>query len=219
MLKIQYEKILSADSLNRIRTHLEKDGLIIYPTDTLYGIGCNFYSIKAQNKIDIIKARHDMPYSVAISGLDMLKEIVDDIPELFNKFYKEMLPGKFTFLMGPARSVDKKLIKNSIRIGIRIPDIPNIIKMIRYLGFPVISTSVNRSGQISMNSPDEIEMFLKKEISIPLSDLLFVDKGVLPVSKGSTIVDFSGKDIDLIRKGDDFSKFKKFLKRINSGRI
>lgn len=219
MLKIKYREILSADSLNKISTHLEKDGLIIYPTDTLYGIGCNFFSAKARLKIDRIKARDDIPYSVAVSDITMLKEIVEDIPELFNEFYRKMLPGKFTILMNLAGSVAKDLVKGSDKIGIRIPDIPKIIRLIRYLGFPLITTSVNRTGYPPINSPDEIESFLDDEISVPLSDLILIDKGVLPLSKGSTIIRFSGKNIELVRKGDEHLKLLKFIKKTNSGQF
>lgn len=217
MLKIQYREILSSDSLKKIKTHLEKDGLIIYPTDTLYGIGCNFYSAKAHAEIDKIKNRHDLPYSAAVSDLNMLKEVVENIPELFNKFYREMLPGKFTFLLDPSKSVDKKLLKGSNKIGVRIPGIPGILRLIKFLGFPIVSTSINRSGRPPLNSPDEIELLLAKIASIPLSELLLIDKGILPLSKGSTIIKFSGNNIELVRKGDEFLKFKKFIKKINSG--
>lgn len=202
----------------RIKIHLKKDGLIIYPTDTLYGIGCNFYSVKALAKIDKVKARLDLPYSVAVSDINMLGEIVKDIPELFNKFYKEMLPGKFTLLLDPAKSVNKKLVKGSDKIGIRIPEIPGIIRLIKFLGFPIVSTSVNKSGKPPLNSPDEIESFLNNEVSVPLPELLFIDKGILPLSKGSTVIKFSDNNIELVRKGDEYLKFEEFIKNINSGR-
>jgi len=197
---LTYEDILLPGNLEIIRTVVENDGIFVYPTDTLYGLGGNFLSARAMDTVDTIKGRKDMPYSAAVSGIDMLEKVVETIPTVFETLYEKLLPGKFTFLFNAAPSLDKKLLKGSDKIGIRIPAVPNILKLIEILDVPLLSTSVNRSGEPPLNDPAEIG----KLFTFPL----LIDGGVLPASGGSTILDITVSPVKCLRKGDDFHKLK-----------
>ncbi len=202
---IKYKDILLPKNLEIIQNIVENNGVIIYPTDTLYGLGGNFFSMAVMETIDRIKNRKDLPYSVAVSSIEMLDPLVDTIPAVFYDLYEKLLPGKFTLLFKASKSLNKTLLKNSDKIGIRIPNVPNILKLIGTLNTPFISTSVNRSGEPPLNDPRAIiRQFAdsKAPYTVPLQ----IDAGVLPESKGSTILDITDTPIKCIRKGDDFFK-------------
>ena len=197
---IPYKDVLLPGNLEIIRTIVETHGIFAYPTDTLYGLGGNFLSPEAVHAVDVAKGREDMPYSAAVSGKEMLEKLVETVPPVFETLYEKLLPGKFTFLFKAAPSLDKKLLKGGDKIGIRIPAVPNILKLIEILGVPLLSTSVNRSGELPLNDPSEIA----KLFSLPL----LIDGGVLPASRGSTILDITESPIKCLRRGDDFHKLK-----------
>ena len=206
---ITYEDVLSKESIGMINDTIGKDGVIIYPTDTLYGMGGNFFSLPLVGKIDRLKGRGDMPYSVLVSGLSMLDRLVDSIPPVFHELYEKILPGKFTFLFKASQSIEPGLLKGSDKIGIRIriPGVPKILKLIEILNIPLISTSVNRTGEPPLNDPAAIAREFSDHHA-PLSIPLQINAGVLPPSRGSTILDITGTPVKCIRKGDDFDRLK-----------
>jgi L-threonylcarbamoyladenylate synthase len=202
---IKFAEALAKDNLDIIINTLHHDGVIIYPTDTLYGMGGNFFSLPAMEKLDAIKNRRDLPYSVIVPNLDMLSDLVDHIPDPFPLLYQKLLPGKFTFLFKVSASIDRALVKNSDKIGIRIPHLPGLLKLVEMLKVPLISTSVNRSGQPPLNDPAAIGRLFPGSEAGPRPDLL-LDAGTLPGSKGSTILDLSQGAVKCLRRGDDWEK-------------
>lgn len=204
---IKFRDTLSKENTETIKNIITNHGVIIYPTDTLYGIGGNFFSLPAMEKIDGLKNRRDMPYSVIVSGLDMLHDLVDHVPEVFGVIYEKLLPGKFTFLFRVSKSIDPLLVKGSDQIGIRIPNVPDILKLIEILKVPLISTSVNRSGEPPLNDPAAIVKQFST-IDPNRGPSLLLDAGPLPDSQGSTILDISRIPVKCIRKGDDFNLLK-----------
>ena len=199
MIRLDYKELLTENSIQCIAQIIKKNGIISYPTDTLYGLGGDFHSLIVVNKIDCLKQRRELPYSVAISGIRMLNPLVETIPEIFHELSRQLVPGKFTFLLPASPQLRKSLLKNSSKIGIRIPNLPDILELISKLKVPLISTSVNRSNQKPLNDPDLIEA------RFPEIDLL-IDKGPLEESKGSTILDLTRSPIRCIRQGDDYQK-------------
>jgi len=209
-LKIIDEEELKADKvLSDLKKHLYNDGLIIYPTDTLYGIGYNFFSVNAQIKLDLLKNRNNIPYSVAVSNIEMISNLTSQSLKQFKLFNKIYPYSKMTYLFKLKDNIDIKLVKGSNLIGIRIPNKESVKILIDFLKFPITTTSVNFSGSPPLNSSDEIKKMIEQtEFS---DDIILVDGGKLPLSTGSTIIDFSGKKIKIIRRGDDYDKAKKFI--------
>lgn len=206
---IPVSKLNKEEIRSEIKGHLLKDGIIVYPTDTFYGLGCNFYSLPAQQKIDSIKGRSDSPYSIAISDKKMINEITSQSNSLFELFLNSYSPGKMTFLMKANKNIDKKLLKGSLLIGIRIPDHQPVKKFIDFLGFPIISTSVNLSGENPLNSKKKIVSFIKN--SGFSSEIIIINEGDLDTSSGSTIIDISDETPNIVREGDDLKKAQKFI--------
>ena len=199
MIIIPYSDILAPGNFKSIDDCLREDGVIAYPTDTLYGFGGNFYSLALIQKIDRWKCRGDMPYSTAVGTLSKLESLAADIPEVFYIRLRQLLPGKFTFLFKPSPALDPRLLKNSGKIGIRIPGLPLLLQMLDAINLPLVSTSANRSGRPPLNDPQQIAR------EFPELDLL-IDGGVLPPSPGSTLVDVTVTPPEIIRRGADWEK-------------
>jgi len=194
----------AAAHLQAIAACLRADGIIAYPTDTLYGLGCSFFSPAAQARLDALKGRSDQPYSVAVGSVAMLESLAAEIPEAFYERWQKLLPGKFTFLFKPSPSIDPALLKNSDRIGIRLPGLPPLLHLLAALGLPLVSTSANRSGEAPLNDPRRIAE------EFPQLDLL-IDGGVLPPSPGSTLVDLAAAPPRIIRRGADLDRAQALL--------
>jgi L-threonylcarbamoyladenylate synthase len=207
---IKYRDILLAKNIETAGEIIADDGVIVYPTDTLYGLGGNFFSPAVIEKIDAVKNRRDMPYSVMVSGLNMLYGLVDVVPDIFHELYRKILPGKFTFLFPVSESINPALVKGSRKIGIRIPNVPGMLRLIEILDVPLVSTSVNRSGKLPLNDPAAII----REFPGPRAQerqvvTLLIDAGVLPASGGSTILDLTQSPVKCLRRGDGFQQLKK----------
>jgi L-threonylcarbamoyladenylate synthase len=200
MIVIPLSAILVPGNLKKIGDCLRDDGVIAYPTDTLYGLGGNFYSEAVIEKIDGLKKRRDLPYSAAAGSLAMLESLVAEVPEIFRDRLQKLLPGKFTFLFKPAPAIEPMLLKSSDRIGIRVPGLPSLLKLISALSYPLVSTSVNLSGRPPLNDPQRIAR------EFPEIDLL-IDGGVLPPSLGSTVVDVTVAPPKIVRSGDHAEAF------------
>lgn len=175
-----------------------RDGKVIaYPTETVYGLGCDATNKKAVKKIYAIKGKSEQKQLlVLVASLAMAKEYA-----LFNKtalaFAKKFWPGALTLVL--RTSPEGKKIFGTPTIGVRISSHPIAQSIVKSLGVPLISTSANATGQPAAQSGQAaIEAFAKSD-SEP--DLI-LDAGKLKKSKGSTIVDCTGEDIKIIRKGD-----------------
>jgi tRNA threonylcarbamoyl adenosine modification protein (Sua5/YciO/YrdC/YwlC family) len=201
MIIIPWNEIMSTANLDKIRDCILADGVVAYPTDTLYGLGGNFFSLALIEKIDRLKNRRDLPYSVAVGNLLMLESLASEIPGIFYSRLLNLLPGKFTFLFRASPEIDGRLLKQSGKIGIRLPGLLPLLQLIEKIGLPLVSTSVNRSGQPALNDPAQISS------EFPGIDLL-IDGGILPLSNGSTVVDLGASPPCLIRVGDDAEKFR-----------
>lgn len=213
MKLILLKDLTKKENLLKTRDHLEKDGLIIYPTDTLYGIGCNFYSQKAQKKIDNIKKRYDIPYSVIVSGIKMFNTISGEINPEYKDFIKKLFPGKSTLIVKLSSNVNRNLVKGGSTIGIRIPAVDEILTLIKFLDFPIITTSVNISSSKSLNKINKIYDFVKRK-SLD-EKIIIINGGDLTDSKGSTILDISGGETSIIREGDDIKRVIKLTSELN----
>jgi len=203
MRVIKFNQILNSESLRQIKLTISNNGLIVYPTDTLYGLGGNCYSDDAIIKIDRLKNKFDAPYSIAVRDLDMVLPLIKPLNKQSIDIINKLLPGKFTVLFNLRSNIDLPFLKGRKKLGVRIPKIPEILQLIKYLEVPLISTSVNQTGASPLQDPEEIKQLIHNNPE----DFILIDKGVLPPSNGSTIIDFTVNPPALIRRGDDFDKW------------
>ena len=185
---------------------LKDGGVIIYPTDTVYGLGCDIFKQKAVEKIARIKKvnikKHN--FSFICSDLSHLSDFTKPIDRSTYKLMKKALPGAFTFILNANNTIPKLFKNNRKTIGIRVPNhnIPrNIVEL---LGNPILTTSIRDDDSIVEYStdPELIYEKYKKQVDI------VIDCGYGNLAP-STIVDCSKGEIEIIRQG--LGKLDRFL--------
>lgn len=188
--------------INKAVEVLKNGGVIIYPTDTVYGIGCDIFNNDALQRIFNIK--NDGITKLFSFVCPNLKDIAKyaRVSDYAYRSMKHLLPGPYTFVLPASKEVPKTLWTKRKTVGIRVPKHNVALQLAAELGNPIISTSVtNRAGQI-MTDPEEI-----KTVFNPLVDLM-LSAGSLP-NKPSSIVDLSDEEPEILREGaGDVSIFK-----------
>jgi tRNA threonylcarbamoyl adenosine modification protein (Sua5/YciO/YrdC/YwlC family) len=188
--------------INKAVEVLKAGGVIIYPTDTVYGIGCDIFNKEALDRIFQIK--NDGITKLFSFVCPNLKDISKyaKVSDSAYRAMKHLLPGPYTFVLPAAKEVPKTLWTKRKTVGIRVPRNKVALQLATELGNPIISTSVTtRTGGL-LTDPEEI-----RTIFNPLVDLMLAD-GVLS-NKVSSIVDLSGEEPEVIREGaGDVSLFR-----------
>jgi len=169
-------------------------GVFIYPTDTIYGLGCSIKDEVAIEKIKNIKKREgSKSFSVLFKDVTQIKKyalVNKEIEKTLNKY----LPGPFTFILKAKKGAPNYLLGPNKTIGVRIPQNKLCLAIVKSIKSPIITTSVNLSGLPPLTNPTNITQSLKKEIDIIL------DAGELG-SKPSTVVDLTQPTPIILRYG------------------
>jgi len=178
---------------------LKRGGLIVYPTDTCYGLGADATNPLAVDKLMAFKGeREGKPVAVAVSNLAMAEKYVFLSPAA-RALAKKYLPGPLTLVCQSKHKTDPRLESGEGTLGIRVPNTPLVLTIIAALGKPITTTSANISGGASPYSRFSWEKETPQERQV-LVDLFF-DAGNLPFSPPSTVVDVRSKEIKIIRQG------------------
>lgn len=176
-----YKMIIKENKLTpEIIKRLKKE-IFIYPTDTIYGIGCNATNTQLIRKIRKIKQRDEKPFSIIAPSKKWVLENFKVNEDLIDKY----LPGPYTLLLEKKDINFLKEISNNKFVGVRIPD-NTFTKILQELEIPIITTSVNLSGETFANSVKEINPIISKKVGI------IIDSGIL-----------SGKPSILIKEGKE----------------
>jgi tRNA threonylcarbamoyl adenosine modification protein (Sua5/YciO/YrdC/YwlC family) len=194
MLIKVYQKNPQLRAIKQAVEIIQSGGLIVYPTDTIYGLGCDLHNKKALEKLYRIKQMDEKTplsfISPDLSEVARYAEVSDRSYRLMNRH----LPGPFTFILPATKEVNKHMLYKRKQIGIRVPD-DNICRLLsQTLGNPVINTSVPLWGEKILNSGEAIHEHFTKQIDLVL------DIGVL-VSEPSTIVDLTAEPFEITRQG------------------
>jgi tRNA threonylcarbamoyl adenosine modification protein (Sua5/YciO/YrdC/YwlC family) len=178
--------------INKAVKVLKEGGVIIYPTDTVYGIGCDIFNREALERIFRIKNNTKL-FSFVCSNLkDIAKYAV--VSDYAYRSMKHLLPGPYTFILPAAKLVPKTLWTKRKTVGIRVPNHAVTLSLVEEVGNPIISTSVtNRDGNILMD-PEEIREVFKNQVDLMLS------AGALN-NIPSSIIDLSKDEPEIIREG------------------
>ncbi len=197
LIKI-YEENPNEREIDKIVKILKKGGLIIYPTDTVYGLGCDITNTKAMEKVAKIKGvkLNKSNFSFICYDLSNLSDYVKQIDTATFKTLKRNLPGPYTFIL-PGNNNLPKAFKNKSTVGIRIPDNNIIRELVKKLGNPIVSTSIYDEDDLIEYTTDP-ELIYEKWGS--LVDIV-IDGGYGD-NTPSTIVDLSEEgEVVVLRKG------------------
>ena len=179
---------------------LRKGGLVIYPTETCYGIGGDATNLKAVKKVLEFKgSRGGKPISVAVSDKEMAKKYVV-INKTADNLYQEFLPGPLTVVSKSKGKTIRVLEAGKETLGIRIPGYPLVIKIIKEFGRPITSTSANTSGKKTPYCLKDVLKYTSKK-KLELIDL-FLDGNRLPFHSPSTVVDTTLNTPTILRRGE-----------------
>ena len=180
--------------INKAVEILREGGVIIYQTDTVYGIGCDIFNKEALERVYAIK--HEAGTKLFSFICPDLKDISKyaKVSDYAYKTMRKLLPGPYTFVLPAAKEVPKTLWTKRNTVGIRIPNHPVALSLVKELGHPIVSTSVtNRKGDILFN-PEEIKNIFNIQVDLMLAT------GALE-GEPSSIVDLSNEEPEVIREG------------------
>ena len=192
-----YEDKPSEAAIKKVVDVLKSGGLVIYPTDTVYGLGCDITNSKALERIAKIKGikLEKANFSFVCSDLSNLSDYVKQIDTSTFKILKRALPGPYTFILLGNNDLPGAFRKKKT-VGIRIPDNTIALDIVRMLGNPIVSTSIHDDDEVLEYSNDPELIFEKWQYLVDL-----VIDGGYGDNVGSTIIDLSGYEPVVIREG------------------
>ena len=177
---------------------LENGGIILYPTDTLIGLGCDALNVEAVSKIYEMKDREEKkPMSIACADLSMIKKYCD-LTAQEERALLDLLPGPYTFILNKKDNIPEVVTAGSKKVGVRIPDYPLLLDIVKDFNKPIITTSANKSGEPDISSLNESDYLVDYIVDSP-----YQYKG------GSTVIDIS--NLKILREGIGLEKIKEYF--------
>lgn len=198
MLLRIYPKNPDERQIQTILECLHKGGIIVYPTDTVYGLGCDITQPKAIEKIAAIKGikKEKANFSFICSSLSQLSDYTKPIDNNVFRLMKKALPGPFTFILNANSKVPNLLQSKKKTVGIRIPDHSIPVLLVEKLGNPILTTSVHDEDEIIEYTTDPELIHEKYGNKVDI----VIDSGP-GGNLASTIIDCTGDEIIVVRQG------------------
>ena len=193
-----YKENPDSRKISKIVSVLRKGGLVIYPSDTIYGLGCDIFNNRAVDRVKHIKGEKGKNNNLAFICYDLshLSVYTRNVSTPVFKLLKKTLPGPYTFILNSSSKVPKILNAHKKTVGIRIPDneIPRII--VKELGNPIVTTSIHDDDDILEYSTDPELIYEKYKKIVDI-----VIDGGYGGNEPSTVIDCSEDEIRVLREG------------------
>jgi tRNA threonylcarbamoyl adenosine modification protein (Sua5/YciO/YrdC/YwlC family) len=177
---------------------IKKGGIVIYPTDTVYAIGCDIHNQKAVERV--CKLKNIQPGKINLSficqDLSHISEYTKALPTNVFKVMKQVLPGPYTFILNASNNVPNILHTKKKTIGIRVPDNKIVLFLLKELGNPILSTSIKNEDEVLEYTTDPEEIYNRYK---NLVDVI-IDGG-FGGNEASTILDCTSNEIEVVREG------------------
>lgn len=188
--KIDYTK------LKEVAKAIRQGGTVVFPTETVYGIGTNGLNANAVKRLYEVKQRPlNKPISLLVNGADMINEIAQEITDLEKALIKEFFPGPLTIILKKKDIVPNIVTANSNTVGVRMPSNEIALKLIEYAGVPIATPSANISGRPSGTNMEDIMKDFKEKVDY------FIDDGPSKIGISSTIVQVVDGIPHILRQG------------------
>ncbi len=182
-------------AISRVAEILRADGVIIYPTDSVYAFGCSLKSVRAIEKIRALKDKKATDMAIVCSDLSHIADYARvDTPTF--KILKRHLPGPFTFILRPSNRMPEKFLMKRHDVGVRIPDNNIVSEIVRALGCPLVTTSVKDDDEVIEYTTDPSLIDEKYGHSVDI-----VIDGGYGNNHPSTVVDCTGDEPEIVRQG------------------
>lgn len=197
LIKI-YPENPNSKAIEQVVDVLQKGGLIIYPTDTIYGLGCDITNHKAVERICQIRGikPEKANFSFVCSDLSHISDYTKPIDTMVFRVLKKALPGPYTFILEANNHVPKLLSSKKKTVGIRVPDNSIAREIVRLLGNPVLSTSIRDDDDVIEYSTDPELIYEKYKDTVDI-----VIDGGYGGNEPSTVIDCTTGDFEVIRQG------------------
>ena len=192
-----YEDNPNEAAIKKVVDVLRNGGLVIYPTDTVYGLGCDITNTKALERVAKIKGikLEKANFSFVCSDLSNISDYVKQIDTATFKILKRALPGPYTFILPGNNDLPKEFRKKKT-VGIRVPDNAIALEIVKQLGNPIVSTSIHDEDEVLESATDPELIFEKWQNLVDM-----VIDGGYGDNIGSTIIDLSGYEPVVVREG------------------
>jgi len=181
------------ETLLRALDTVESGGILVYPTDTVYGMGCDLENKDALDRLYRLKK---IPRRKPLSFICYDLKMVSRYAKLSNAAHgmmRKLLPGPFTFIMQATREVPKLMISKQRTVGIRVPEQEFVLELVKRLGRPLVNTSASDTLDEVVSDPEQIEeMYPHADLMVSLGQQR---------SEASTILDFTGDNPVVVRQG------------------
>jgi L-threonylcarbamoyladenylate synthase len=175
---------------------LKDGGIVAFPTDTVYGLGGNVFSIEAAERIYRVKQRpRHIPLPVLLADSTQLADIVAAVPETARYLMRHFWPGGLTLVLKKKDTLPDIITAGSDKVAVRIPDHVVPLALIRGLGAPIIGTSANISDKPSPVTAEEVDQQIGSQVD------LIIDMGRCTGGLESTVVDVTGETPVILRRG------------------
>jgi L-threonylcarbamoyladenylate synthase len=176
---------------------LRRGEIIVFPTETLYGLGADALNLTAVEKIFELKGRDSAnPIPLLVADRRMLDTLAAEVPPLAEKLITSFWPGPLTIVLPARKNIPGLLLNSSGGVGVRISSQPIANKLINQLGRPLTATSANPSGKPGARTVEEAKRYFAGKIDI------FVNGGELPSKTGSTVIEIRKDSLAIIRAGE-----------------
>ncbi len=170
--------------------------MVIYPTDTVYGLGAGVNIPEAVERVYRVKERpSNMALPLLLADISQISEVAESVLPIAWLLAKEFLPGALTMVLPRSRSIPDTITAGGKTVAIRIPAHPVPVALVRGLGTPIVGTSANLSGKPSALTADEVYSQLRDKVD------LVIDGGKCPGGRESTIIDVTGEVPKILREG------------------
>jgi L-threonylcarbamoyladenylate synthase len=173
---------------------VKRGGVIVYPTDTVYGVGCDPFNEDSVKRLFMIKGERTKPFPILASGIEDAEKIAQ-ITEEALKLAKKFWPGPLTVVLRKKPSLPSIVTVNLNSVAVRIPNHDMALRLIRLSGGLLIGTSANKTGKKSPRTASEAAEQIGDEVD------LILDGGAAPIGASSAIIDLTGEKPKILRKG------------------
>jgi len=182
--------------IEKVAEVLNAGGIIGYPTETIYGIGCSAFDAKAVERIYQLKGRDRQKAMILVAGdIVQVSELVKSIPSSAEKLIENFWPGPLTIIFETSSRLNEFAFGKSKTVAVRIPACTICLELIRETGFPLVSTSANISGREAGTTAEQVAEAFGDQLDI------IIDGGATPESVPSTLVDITRTPARIVRKG------------------
>lgn len=193
---LDFKENIDDDKLKEIAKEIKNGKIVIFPTETVYGIGTNGLDESAVKKLYLVKKRSfNNPISLLVNNINMIEAVTKNITKLEYALIEKFLPGPLTIILQKKEIVPDIVTANSDTVGIRIPENQIALKLIEYAGIPIATPSANISGKPSGTSIQDIMKDFDKGVDY------FIDDGPSKIGKASTIVKVINGIPHILREG------------------